>query len=61
MLFQTEKQNWNLNYLEQLSFYPCFYRLLSDLALRSSLLTLLERKSTRGKVYTQMQKTIRLI
>ena len=25
MLFKTEKQNWNLNYLERLSFQPCFY------------------------------------
>ena len=56
MLFKTEKQNWNLNYLERLFLQPCFYLLLSDLALRSSLLTWLEQKSTRRKKYTHNDK-----
>ena len=55
MLFTTEKQNWNLNCLERLYFQPCFFVLFSDLAL-SSLLTLLEQKSTRGKKYTHNYK-----
>ena len=52
MFCKTEKQNWNLNYLEILSFQSWFY-VLSDLA---SLVTFLEQKSTRGKKYTHNYK-----
>ena len=52
MFCKTEKQNWNLNYLEILSFQSWFY-VLSDLA---SLVTFLEQKYTRGKKYTHNYK-----